>query len=105
MEAFRVLANAKYAPKNTIEFHWYAGEEGGLLGSRAIFNNYRSAGRSIKAVLVQDMTGYSPNNVIAVYTDYVNTALTNFVKTLVPAYTRLPVITDVCGYGCSDQYV
>ncbi|KAH8155685.1 uncharacterized protein LAJ45_00695 [Morchella importuna] len=103
LEAFRVLANAKFAPTNTLEFHWYAGEEGGLLGSRAIFNSYASAGRNIKAVLVQDMTGYSPNNVIAVYTDYVSTALTNFIKTIVPVYTSLPVITDVCGYGCSDH--
>lgn len=98
-----MLANSGFAPQNTIEFHWYAGEEGGLLGSRAIFNSYRTAARNIKAVLIQDMTGYSPNNVIAVYTDYVSTPLTNFVKTLVPAYTKLPVITDVCGYGCSDQ--
>lgn len=98
-----MLANAQFAPQNTIEFHWYAAEEGGLLGSRAIFNSYRTAGRTIKAVLVQDMTGYSPNNVIAVYTDYVSTPLSNFVKTLVPAYTKLPLITDVCGYGCSDQ--
>ncbi|KAL0639086.1 hypothetical protein Q9L58_001766 [Maublancomyces gigas] len=103
LETFRVLANSGFAPQNTIEFHWYAGEEGGLLGSRAIFNSYRTAARNIKAVLIQDMTGYSPNNVIAVYTDYVSTPLTNFVKTLVPAYTKLPVITDVCGYGCSDH--
>lgn len=103
LEAFRVLVNAKFAPTNTLEFHWYAGEEGGLLGSREIFNSYASAGRSIKAVLVQDMTGYSPKNVIAVYTDYVSTALTNFVKTLIPVYTNLPVVTDVCGYGCSDH--
>jgi leucyl aminopeptidase len=51
----------------------------------------------------QDMTGYSPNNVIAVYTDYVSTPLTNFLKTLVPVYTDLPLSTDECGYGCSDQ--
>jgi leucyl aminopeptidase len=53
----------------------------------------------------QDMTGYSPNNVIAIYTDYVSTPLTNFLKTLVPVYTDLPLSTDKCGYGCSDQSV
>lgn len=49
------------------------------------------------------MTGYSPNNVIAVYTDYVHTGLTNFARALVPVYTSLPLATDRCGYGCSDQ--
>jgi leucyl aminopeptidase len=103
LEALRVLAAAGYAPKNTLEFHFYSGEEGGLLGSRDIFNNYASNSVDVLAVVNQDMTGYSPNNVIAVYTDYVNTALTNFVKTLVPVYSSLPLSLDKCGYGCSDQ--
>ncbi|KAH7133835.1 hypothetical protein EDB81DRAFT_695529 [Dactylonectria macrodidyma] len=103
LEALRILANAGYKPTNTLEFHFYSGEEGGLLGSRDIMNAYASAGTNVLAVVNQDMTGYSPNNVIAVYTDYVDTALTNFVKTLVPVYTDLPLSTDVCGYGCSDH--
>jgi leucyl aminopeptidase len=39
LEALRVLANAKFTPTNTLEFHFYSGEEGGLLGSRDIMNN------------------------------------------------------------------
>lgn len=66
-------------------------------------NSYASAGKNVLAVMNQDMTGYSPNNVIAVYTDYVSTTLTNFIKKLVPVYTDLPVVTDRCGYGCSDH--
>lgn len=88
LEALRVLASARYAPRNTLEFHFYSGEEGGLLGSRDIMQNYARTGVNVLAVLNQDMTGYSPNNVIAVYTDYVNTALTNFARALVPVYTR-----------------
>lgn len=64
---------------------------------------YAADGVDVLAVVNQDMTGYSPNNVVAVYTDYVDAALTRFVQTLVPAYTGLPLATDVCGYGCSDQ--
>lgn len=67
--------------------------------------SYVASGVNVLAVVNQDMTGYSPNNVIAVYTDYVDTTLTNFVKKLVPVYTDLPLSTDVCGYGCSDQQV
>jgi leucyl aminopeptidase len=48
---------------------------------------YARTGVNVLAVMNQDMTGYSPNNVIAVYTDYVNTALTNFCRALVPVYT------------------
>lgn len=68
-----------------------------------MMQSYASDGVDVLAVMNQDMTGYSPNNVIAVYTDYVDAALTKFVQTLVPAYSSLPLSTDVCGYGCSDQ--
>jgi leucyl aminopeptidase len=42
LEALRVLANAKFKPTNTLEFHFYSGEEGGMLGSRDIMNNCKS---------------------------------------------------------------
>ncbi|KAI0443990.1 Zn-dependent exopeptidase [Xylaria telfairii] len=103
LEALRVLAEAKFAPANTLEFHFYSGEEGGLLGSRDVFNSYVSKGVDVLAVMNQDMTGYSPNNVIAVYSDYGDSNLIAFVKKLVPVYTSLPLSTDRCGYGCSDH--
>ncbi|KAI5778021.1 hypothetical protein EDC01DRAFT_635239 [Geopyxis carbonaria] len=103
LEALRVLAAAAYAPTNTLEFHFYSGEEGGMLGSRDVMQAYVAAGTPVLAVVNQDMAGFSPNNVIAVYTDYVDAALTAFVKKLVPVYTALPLATDVCGYACSDH--
>jgi leucyl aminopeptidase len=103
LEALRVLAEAKYAPTNTLEFHFYSGEEGGLLGSRDVYNSYVKSGVNVVAVMNQDMTGYSPNNVIAVYTDYGDSSLIAFLKKLVPIYSKLPLSTDTCGYGCSDQ--
>lgn len=51
--------------KNTVELHWYAGEEGGLLGSQAIFSVYEKTGRDVKAMLQQDMTGFIELNVEA----------------------------------------
>ena len=44
--------------ENTVEFHWYAAEEAGLLGSQHIFSTYEKAGRDVKAMLQQDMTGF-----------------------------------------------
>jgi leucyl aminopeptidase len=104
LEALRVLAAAKFKPSGpSLEFHFYSGEEGGLLGSRDVMNDYRTRNVDVLAVMNQDMTGYSPNNVIAIFDDYVSLPLTSFLKTLVPAYTQLKVLTDTCGYACSDQ--
>lgn len=62
LEAFRVvLTDSRVSSSqatNTLEFHWYSAEEGGLLGSQAIFQQYAKDGRDVKAMLQQDMTGY-----------------------------------------------
>lgn len=91
---------------NTIEFHWYAAEEGGLLGSQAVWKSYKAAGRVVKALLHQDMTGYvAPGSTesIGVFTDYVSTPLTTFVRRCIKAYSTLPVVLSTCGYACSDH--
>ncbi len=103
LEALRVLAEAGFKPKNTLEFHWYAAEEAGLLGSADVFSNYRSAGKTILAMLNQDMTAYSPSGQLAIYTDYVDQALTTYVRALAREYTGAAPLTSRCGYGCSDH--
>ena len=102
LEALRVLANAGFKPKNTIEFHFYGGEEGGLLGSQAVFSSYKSSRKTVLAVLNQDMTGYSPSGKISIYTDYVDSALTAYARVIATAYIGATT-SDVCGYGCSDH--
>ncbi|KAK3315528.1 hypothetical protein B0H66DRAFT_502435 [Apodospora peruviana] len=102
LEALRVLANAKFAPKDTLEFHFYAAEEGGLLGSAAVFANYKSAAKKVLAVVNQDMAGYSPSGKISIYTDYVDSALTAYTRVIATAYTGTTT-SDACGYGCSDH--
>ncbi|KAK2043949.1 peptidase family M28 [Colletotrichum somersetense] len=103
LEALRVLANAGYEPKNTLEFHFYAGEEGGLLGSQAVFSNYKSAGKKVLAFMNQDMAGYSPSGKVSVYIDYVDSALTGYVRLIATQYTGSAPTSDKCGYGCSDH--
>lgn len=95
---------------NTVEFHWYAAEEAGLLGSQAIFDSYASEGRNVIAMLNHDMTGYSAgmtnagqSKSLAVVTDYVNNALSTFVRLMIRTYTSLPITTSTCGYACSDH--
>lgn len=65
LEAMRVLlSDPKIAAGegiNTLEFHWYSGEEGGLLGSADIFDAYSENKTVVKAMLQQDMTGFGSN--------------------------------------------
>lgn len=106
LEALRVLLESESIIKgnapNTVEFHWYSAEEGGLLGSQAIFSAYEKEGRDVKAMLQQDMTGYTHKTFeagepesVGVITDFVNPNLTEFIK---------KIITQVC-YHCSELTV
>jgi bacterial leucyl aminopeptidase len=56
IEAFRALAAAGFQPPTPIEFQWYAGEEGGLLGSADISTQYASDGVEVKGMMQLDMT-------------------------------------------------
>ncbi|KAL1975764.1 hypothetical protein VTN31DRAFT_4156 [Thermomyces dupontii] len=95
---------------NTIEFHWYSAEEGGLLGSQAIFADYREKGRDIKAMLQQDMTGYVQGTLdagaeesVGVVVDFVDQPLTEFIKRIIVEYCDIPYVETKCGYACSDH--
>ncbi len=114
LEALRVLLSNKDIlhgrMENTVEFHWYSAEEGGLLGSQAIFSAYERAGRDVKAMLQQDMTGYIHNTLeagepesVGVITDYVDPGLTAFIKEVITAYCDIPYVLTKCGYACSDH--
>lgn len=98
LEALRVLLTSKDVVQgkgeNTVEFHWYSAEEGGLLGSQAIFSEYEKTGRDVKAMLQQDMTGFVQKTLdagkpesVGVITDFVDPGLTAFIK---------KIITEVC---------
>lgn len=103
-EALRILAQAGFKPRDTLEFHFYAGEEGGLLGSKDIFKSYKTANKQVLAMMNQDMAGYSPSGVVSIYTDYVDSSLTAYVRRVAEGYTGLKTSTDACGYGCSDHH-
>lgn len=52
LEAFRVLAESGFVPEyGPVEFHWYAAEEGGLLGSQAIARYKKESNARIGAML------------------------------------------------------
>jgi len=107
LDVFRVLTESDFVPHRTIEFHGYAGEEGGLLGSQNIAKAYAAAGKEVVAMMQLDMTGYvAPRTTasIGIVTDYTNAALNTFLRALVSVY--LPGVqwkNTLCGYACSDH--
>lgn len=85
--------------ENTIEFHWYSAEEGGLLGSQAIFSEYEQEGRDVKAMLQQDMTGHTQTTFdsgaeerVGVIVDFVDPSLTSFIKTTIDTVCPLQTL-------------
>ena len=99
LEALRVLLQSNSIVQgnasNTVEFHWYSAEEGGLLGSQAIFSAYEKESRDVKAMLQQDMTGYIHKTIAAgeqesvgVITDFVDPGLTDFIKKVITEVSR-----------------
>lgn len=110
LEALRILVESKFQPENTLEFHFYSAEEGGLLGSLDIFTNYRTRGLEVVSMLQQDMTGYVQKTLdngveehVGVIGDNVNPELTEFVKLIVDSYLAIPWRETKCGYACSDH--
>jgi leucyl aminopeptidase len=107
LEALRtVLTDSRIAggqATNTLEFHWYAGEEAGLLGSQDVFQQYAREGKNVVAMLQNDMVGYSPRNQFGVITDNTNASLNTFVRRLITQYASIGYVDTTCGYGCSDH--
>ncbi|EEQ30640.1 Leucine aminopeptidase 1 [Microsporum canis] len=110
LEAFRNILKSKAIQAanatNTLEFHWYAGEEGGLLGSNNIFKKYKADGRQVKAMLNQDLTGFTNNGKpeqLGLIADNTNQQLNEFCKMIVKQYASIPIVEAKCGYACSDH--
>lgn len=111
LEALRILlSSVDFEPANTMEFHFYSAEEGGLLGSLDVFRAYNEEGKKVVGMLQQDMTGYIQKTLdngveehVGVITDYVSPHLTDFVKLIIDSYLNIPYHETECGYACSDH--
>lgn len=110
LEAFRVLALSGFVPKNgAVEFHWYAAEEGGLLGSQAIARDKKQQGATIGAMLEFDMTAYvarnsTPESIGLIDTD-ADGALTDWVVSLSEAYIGIPAAVYSLQPGAGSDYM
>jgi bacterial leucyl aminopeptidase len=104
LEVFRAIIIGGFRPERTVEFQWYAAEEVGLRGSQAIAQSYVAAGRNLVSQMQIDMDGYfEGDEAVAVVTDYTDSAMNAWTRTLVDEYLAIPWINTRCGYGCSDH--
>lgn len=104
LEAARILSTQEQ-PERTLDFFWYAGEEGGLLGSSEIAADYKNQGRDVIGVAQFDMTMHpgSGENVIASIGDYTSAWLRGYLENLNSTYIGVRILNDRCGYACSDH--
>lgn len=114
LESLRLIVEAistgAFVPHNTLEFHYYSAEEGGLLGSIDVFNRYFAENATVVGMLQQDMTGYTAGTVdsgvephFGLITDYTSTGLNDFIKVVIESYCGIPYHETKCGYACSDH--
>ncbi len=103
-EALRILATQPQ-PDRTIDLFWYAGEEGGLIGSSEIARAYARAGNQVVGALQLDMTLFAGDGefTLGSMTDYTSRELRTWFAALNQAYIGAKVIEDKCGYACSDH--
>jgi leucyl aminopeptidase len=103
-EILRVISNHNFRFKRTIEFHGYAAEEGGLIGSGEIAAKYRSQGKNVVGMLQIDMCLYSVSgNQIWIVTNDTNSTHNNLLKTLIDQYTEASWNQAVLTAGTSDH--
>lgn len=105
--AFTSLVNAAFVPStHPVEFHFYSAEEGGLLGSQAIAQDYARRSIAVRSMLQMDMTSWVKTGtkpVMGVITDFVDPALTDFIRLVIGEYAEIDAVDTKCGYACSDH--
>ncbi|KAI0712920.1 peptidase [Cerioporus squamosus] len=107
LEAYRALIAAGWQPERAVEFHWYAAEEGGLLGSQAVARSYEERDVNVVGMSQFDMTAWikrgTKEHVGIVADDFVDPDLTQFNRDLVDLYLDIPWVDTKCGFACSDH--
>ncbi|KAH7106739.1 Zn-dependent exopeptidase [Auriculariales sp. MPI-PUGE-AT-0066] len=109
-QILRSLVEQNFTPPRglALEFHWYAAEEGGLLGSQDIAASYEKAGRKVKGMLQMDMVAFlrpGTPEIIGFFKDVVDKSLTKFGTKLVDRYIPLPWNMTGCGTSCGSDHM
>ncbi|KAG5982550.1 hypothetical protein E4U55_001737 [Claviceps digitariae] len=109
LEAFRVLAASGFIPLyGPVEFHWYAAEEGGMLGSQAIARYKKESGARIGAMIEFDMTAFVARNAtesIGFIETQADAPLTKWASDLANEYLSIPAKIYKLPGGAGSDYM
>lgn len=105
LESARTIISSNMKFNHPIYFVWYAAEEKGLLGSKAVVSDFLKKNIPVSAVLHFDMTGYDYQNESTIWLmdDNTDNDLTTFLGKIITTYTTAAVKHTECGYMCSDH--
>ncbi|ODM88406.1 putative leucine aminopeptidase [Orchesella cincta] len=108
LEVLRLLVQFGIKLKYTLEFHWYAAEEMGNLGSGQIaYDYFREKKLEVYAMLNLDVIGYRSDKhakTIAYSNDGTNQELTTFLKMLSKEYVEYGMTERPCKAGCFSDH-
>lgn len=105
LETMRVIASKGLKFARTVEFHGYAAEELGLVGSQDIATAYQAQGKKVIAMLQNDMNLFRDQNQDKIFfvTSNTNTTLTADLIKLTELYLGLPTGKAPLSGGTSDH--
>ena len=106
VEIVQQIASSGAQFKRTIEFHGYAAEEVGLVGSHDIADSYAASGRIVAAMLQLDMNSWASNpssQTIYLVTNSTSALLRRSLKTLITTYLGGNVVEGTLRAGTSDH--
>lgn len=106
MEAFRILIESGQKFEHTIEFHGYAAEELGLIGSSELASQYRKEGRQVISMMQLDMNGFVVRNNeprVTLVSNNTNADLTDSLAKLTDLYLDIPYAIQTLSGGSSDH--
>jgi leucyl aminopeptidase len=106
VEIVQQIASSGAQFKRTIEFHGYAAEEVGLIGSNDIAESYAASGRTVAAMLQLDMNSWASNpssQTIYLVTNSTSALLRRSLKTLINTYLGGNVVEGTLPAGTSDH--
>lgn len=87
MQCLKIFMESGFEPTRPVELHWYAAEEAGLLGSKAIAQDYASRGEEVLAMLQVDMDAHITATKIKLTEQQTSPEVTDLLESLIAAYS------------------
>lgn len=87
MQALKIFMDSDFTPARPVELHWYAAEEAGLLGSKAVAADYKANNKEVLAMLQVDMDAHITATKIKLSIVQTSGEVTDLLENLIAAYS------------------